>query len=81
LYAGTSIEGTGLASTKELFQKQVKPVLSQRPDLWPQAASSLNAFVYAAGMVQSRTFHIQQDNWITGQSSEGRCILKGQTLL
>lgn len=49
----------------------MRPVLEQRHDLWPPASCDFEAFVYAAGMVQSRAFHMKKENWITGEAVEG----------
>jgi hypothetical protein len=73
--AGTSIADTGLATTSVEFGSVVQPIINKRPDLWQKACSTLEAFVYAAGMVQSRAFHLRQENWVTGQSHEGGCSI------
>ena len=68
---GTSIEGCGKASAKREFQGKAKPVMQRRRDLWPAKTCGFTAFLYAAGLVQSRAFHMQQQNWITGEAAEG----------
>ena len=35
------------------------------------AGGSYEAFVRAAGLVQSRSFHVNAENWLTGQCTEG----------
>ncbi|EIE22761.1 SET domain-containing protein [Coccomyxa subellipsoidea C-169] len=68
---GTSIADTGGAKTAHEFDSLVRPVLEQRPDLWPPASCGYDAFVHAAGMVQSRAFHMKKENWITGENEDG----------
>ncbi len=53
----------------------MRPVLEQRPDLWPPASCGYDAFVHAAGMVQSRAFHMKKENWITGEDEDGKAQL------
>ena len=47
------------------------PIMQQRRDLWPADCCGFRDFQYAAGMVQSRSFHIRSHNWITGERTEG----------
>jgi hypothetical protein len=54
---------------------RVNPIMQQRRKLWPPKACSFKAYLHAAGMVQSRAFHLQQDNWVTGESIEGALLL------
>ncbi len=50
--------------------------VQSRPDLWPASAGegggvacgALATFQRVAGLVQSRAFHMQEDNWVTGTS-------------
>lgn len=44
--------------------------LGQRfPSAWPDLTYEL--FCWAAGMVQSRTFHLRASNWVTNEETEG----------
>lgn len=56
------------------------PILAARRDLWPlqqqgegeggaaadEAAADLALFVRVAGLVQSRAFHLEAENWVSG---------------
>lgn len=42
--------------------------MSARPDLWPAPWDSLSSFARVAGIVQSRAFHMEEQNWVTGSS-------------
>ena len=48
-------------------------MLDARPELWGPGERwrSYEAFVRAAGLVQSRSFHVNEENWITGLTTEG----------
>ena len=48
-------------------------MLDARPALWGPGERwrSFEAFVRAAGLVQSRSFHVNAENWLTGESTEG----------
>ena len=71
--AGTEAELAGPSG--EDLHKQMLAHMQQHPDVWPQGIHSLRDFQYAAGMVQSRTFHMRQYNWLTGSSTEGEPAL------
>ena len=62
--------------SRDVFLQHIKPALDAHPDM--VAGMGYEAFEYAAGMVQSRTFSINKENFITGESTEGRlpCFLK-----
>lgn len=64
---GTEIEGAD-ANYTEIFQQTVLPIISQQQEWWP--ARSLATFHFAAGMVQSRSFHLNKVNWMTGERKE-----------
>lgn len=49
----------------------MRPVVQRRRDLWPANCCSFGRFQYAAGMVQSRSFHIRTVNWVTDEHTEG----------
>lgn len=65
LHPGTSIESSG-SSLLTLFKKSLEPVLKSRPDLWPSPWDSFSKVLEAACLMQSRAFHMQADNWVTG---------------
>ena len=67
--AGTTIQHTGQRKSREVFKEHIKPVLEAQPHLFP--GMEYENFEYAAGMVQSRSFSINQENFITGESTEG----------
>ncbi len=68
--AGTSIQHTGQRMSRDVFMQHIKPALDAHPDMFP--GMGYEAFEYAAGMVQSRSFSINEENFITGESTEGR---------
>jgi len=69
---GTSIEDpTGGASTQGTFDKEVAPKMQERPDLWPAPFNSFAQFCRAAGLVQSRAFHMVEENWVLNTRQEG----------
>jgi hypothetical protein len=43
--------------------------------------SDYNLFEYAAGMVQSRSFHVNKENFITGEIMEGKAAHPATSLL
>ena len=59
---------------EEVFRKQILPIVRQRPDLWPGEWGDLERFIWAAGNVQTRAFHLQKENFVTGESTSG-CFL------
>uniref|UniRef100_A0A061RLX0 [ribulose-bisphosphate carboxylase]-lysine N-methyltransferase n=1 Tax=Tetraselmis sp. GSL018 TaxID=582737 RepID=A0A061RLX0_9CHLO len=67
---GTSIAGADDA-VKEAFQQKVKPLLSERADLWAPKFQTYNAFRLAYSLVQSRGFRMRKENWLTGEALEG----------
>lgn len=70
MHAGTGAESAG-PSAAELHDQQVLPVLLAHPELWPEHVRTLDVFMHAAGMVQSRTFHMREENWLTASTTEG----------
>ncbi|KAK9793181.1 hypothetical protein WJX73_007995 [Symbiochloris irregularis] len=70
---GTGAESVG-PSAAQLHADQVLPVLKAHPGLWPDHVRTLEAFKHAAGMVQSRTFHMREENWLTNSTSEGEVL-------
>ena len=56
--------------SRNVFTQHIKPALDAHPDMFP--GMGYEAFEYAAGMVQSRSFSINTENFITGESTEGR---------
>eukprot|EP00879_Flechtneria_rotunda_P014053 GHRR01014681.1.p1 GENE.GHRR01014681.1~~GHRR01014681.1.p1 ORF type:complete len:132 (+),score=22.89 GHRR01014681.1:1462-1857(+) len=68
LLVGTSLEVKG-RSIQSIFNSDITPVLQSAPEgLFPAAACTFPAFRHASDMVQTRAFHMQTDNWITGTS-------------
>lgn len=45
--------------------------MQQQEKLWPGEVQTYEAFELYAGLVQSRAFHMLQENWITGSAQEG----------
>jgi len=73
--AGTAIEIAG-DSTKTVFEREVSPIMQQATHIWPAEVQTYEAFELHAGLVQSRAFHMLQENWITGSAQEGDLILR-----
>lgn len=71
--AGTSIEREG-SPAQSVFQLEALPAMQAQPALWPPSVQGYAAFERMAGLVQSRTFHMLRQNWVTGAASEGRCL-------
>ncbi|CAK0782750.1 hypothetical protein CVIRNUC_005945 [Coccomyxa viridis] len=67
---GTAVQHTGRAKSKDVFRRHILPVLEQQPSLWPGADYA--AFEHAAGMVQSRSFRLNEENFLTGEAVEGK---------
>ncbi|KAG2498760.1 hypothetical protein HYH03_003499 [Edaphochlamys debaryana] len=78
---GTALEQSGPDPVADAFSRHVAPVLAARPDLWPGLAEEggskeagkggkggkgLQAFLRAAALVQSRAFHLEAENWVSG---------------
>lgn len=72
-FAGTEVEDRTEGGTRGLFEAEARPALEERPELWgPRGCGrSYPAFVRAAGLVQSRSFHVRAENWLTGRQVEG----------
>lgn len=75
LRAGTAIEIAG-DSTRTVFEREVLPIMQQATDIWSAEVQTYEAFELYAGLVQSRAFHMLQENWITGSAQEGDLILR-----
>ena len=71
--AGTEIEDRTEGGTRGLYEAEVRPVLDARPSMWGPGERwcGYEAFMRAAGLVQSRSFHVNTENWLTGQRTEG----------
>ncbi|DBB01093.1 hypothetical protein WJX77_011966 [Trebouxia sp. C0004] len=67
---GTAIEIAG-DSTRTVFEREVSPIMQQATHIWPAEVQTYEAFELHAGLVQSRAFHMLQENWITGSAQEG----------
>ncbi|EFJ46170.1 hypothetical protein VOLCADRAFT_118106 [Volvox carteri f. nagariensis] len=78
---GTSLEQSGPDPAVDVYRRHVAPILACRTDLWPGLAAKeppaaeatgatldagLAAFARAAGLVQSRAFHLEAENWVSG---------------
>ncbi|GIL42224.1 hypothetical protein Vafri_273 [Volvox africanus] len=80
--AGTSLEQSGPDPASDVYRRHVAPILAVRKDLWPglEAAEAadrgadpgLTAFLRAAGLVQSRAFHLEAENWVSGAKEISR---------
>ena len=68
---GTAVEVAG-HSTRTVFEREVLPIMNQQEELWPAHVRTYEAFELYAGLVQSRAFHMLQENWITGSAQEGK---------
>eukprot|EP00873_Tetraselmis_striata_P003043 jgi/Tetstr1/423307/TSEL_014005.t1 len=68
--AGTSIAAADVA-LQGIFEEDVSPLLAGGGDLWPPTQRTFEAFRHAYGLVQSRGFRMQQENWVTGEVSQG----------
>ena len=73
------MQHTGRAKSEDVFRRHILPVLEQQPSLWPGADYA--AFEHAAGMVQSRSFRLNEDNFLTGESVEGACSLAPNVII
>ncbi|MEW5311949.1 MAG: hypothetical protein WDW38_003621 [Sanguina aurantia] len=67
---GTAIDDEGREQTQAFFAREALPVISARPDLWPAPWNSVSRFAQVAGVVQSRAFHMEESNWVTGSAKE-----------
>jgi hypothetical protein len=62
---GTSIaDSATVQETERAYQLEVAPQVASRPDLWPDCTAQ--QFMVAAGLVQSRVFHLEATCWLTG---------------
>jgi hypothetical protein len=65
--AGTAIEDAEGGDPQELYEREVAPALAARPDIWPAGSiASYDTFRRTAALVQSRAFHLNAENWVTG---------------
>ena len=69
MHAGTTAELAPSAGKQ--LHKALRPLLKGSQSLWPTAVQSYAAFCKAAEWVQSRAFHINAQNWVTGSQTEG----------
>ncbi|MEW5304249.1 MAG: hypothetical protein WDW36_006873 [Sanguina aurantia] len=67
---GTAIDDEGREQTQAFFAREALPVISARPDLWPAPWNSVSRFGQVAGVAQSRAFHMEESNWVTGSAKE-----------
>ena len=73
------MQHTGRAKSKDVYMRHILPVLEQQPSLWPGADYA--AFEHAAGMVQSRSFRLNEENFLTGESVEGASFLAPNVII
>ena len=73
MHAGTTAELTSSAGKQ--LHKAVRPLMKRRSDLWDPSVQPYAAFCKAAEWVQSRAFHINTENWVTGSQTEGAADL------
>lgn len=69
--AGTIIEKEATTDLRKVYNRYIEPILQKHPGLWQGRAASFSAFQNMCGIVQSRAFHLQADNWLTGVSDAG----------
>ena len=75
--SGTSLEADARLSLRKTYEQIVSPVVQQRSALFPEDSGSFDTFANVAGIVQSRMFHLEKENWVTGSKSAGNtCIYK-----
>jgi hypothetical protein len=73
LLAGTPLEGAALLGERAegAFARDAATLLAAHPAVWPAAACGPAAFAWAAAAVQTRSFHLESLNWVTGARAEG----------
>ena len=66
----------------KIFDDYIEPVLHTSGHFHGHTFDSdYDAFEYAAGMVQSRSFHVNMENFITGETLEGEAAHTTTSLL
>ena len=66
----------------KIFDEHIEPLLhSSGHSYGHNFDSNYDAFEYAAGMVQSRSFHVNKENFITGETVEGEAAHTTASLL
>lgn len=63
-----------MSELKSTFDKFVEPVLSAKADAWQGEWATFAKFQLMCGVVQSRTFHLEANNWLTGSTSQGALL-------
>ena len=66
------MEAEAATDIQATFHSIVHPIIRSRPELWKDEWATFQMFQRVCGVVQSRTFHLQEDNWLTGASTEGK---------
>ncbi len=67
LLIGTTLESlTTEESAEKVFQREIVPRMLATPELFPAPYNTLKQFLRVAGLVQSRAFHLEAQNWVTG---------------
>ena len=65
-HTGTSLErNADRQLLEEAFDSQLLPLMKRHPDLWPSDICDMDRMRSAAAMIQSRVFHMKEENWIT----------------
>jgi len=64
-------ESPGHRTCEDVYIKDILPVVQAHPDVWPPDCCGLKDFEWALGSVQTRAFHLQANNWLTGAVSDG----------
>lgn len=67
---GTAIEVKD-EETETIFQREVLPRMLKFPKRWPPPYNTFDQFCRVASLVQSRAFHMVEENWVTGSIREG----------
>jgi hypothetical protein len=67
---GTTIADADV-TLPDIWADEVKEIVTGGGDLWAEEQWTYDAFQRAHSLVQSRGFRMQQENWITGEVSQG----------
>ena len=70
-YVGTCIDLQAAAGLPAIYRDTVQPIFEAHPRMWPEPWDTYVTFEHAAGLVQSRSFHLEETNWVLGSTEEG----------
>ena len=70
-YTGTCVDLQTAAGLPAIYRDTVQPIFKAHPRLWPEPWDTYATFEHAAGLVQSRSFHLEETNWVQGSTEEG----------